>query len=316
MQIKNHLYAFRYHETESALCNLEAKYIFKNQDENKLLFSDRKIDPSNSAFIKNRLDIISSSTDYDQLIKDIKKKEIQYEGFKVEYIIFEGDKTRYADRLTKLKDIGYSIDGIPDYYTPTITYALCNYFGTWCFGILIKNNFDWLKHKKKPYSYSNSISIDIAKALVNIAAETNKEKTLLDACCGVGTIVLEACFAGYNIEGCEINWKVCNNAKKNIAHFNYKTKIEHCDIKEIRKWYDAAIIDLPYNLSSYASNLDIQHIVESTALITNRMVIVSISDISNLISRVGFKIVDHCTIRKKGKTAFARKIWVCQKSEI
>ena len=309
-----YIYSFNCDITERDLCKLESRYIFNKEEQNKLLFSDKKVDPSSSAFIKSRLDIISCSKDYSTLINKIKKENICVEGFKVEYLVFDGDTTEYADRLNKLRDIGFSIEGIHDYYKPTITYALCYYEGVWYFGLLIKNNIAWHKHKQKPCSFSNSISVSIAKALVNIAAKANKENKLLDACCGVGTIMLEACFAGNNIEGCDINEKICNNARKNLSHFNYTANIYHSDIKDISQRYEAAIIDLPYNLFTSATDTNILHIIESTAEITDRLVIVSISDIRDLISNIGFSISDYCSVSKRGKVNFARKIWVCEKN--
>ena len=313
MEIIKYLYSFTYNHTESELCKLESRCIFNKEEKNKLLFSDVKVEPSSSTFIKNRLDIISFSEDYSTLISEIKKESICIEGFKIEYLVFDGDTTEYAKRLEKLKDIGCCIEGNPDYYNPIITYAICNYEGVWCFGILIKDNFSWYKHKKKPCSFSSSININIAKALVNIAANGNKQKKLLDACCGVGTIMLEACFAGNNIEGCDISWKICKCARENLAYFNYTAKIYRSDIKDISKRYDAAIIDLPYNLFSYATDNDILHIIEATAEITDRLVIVSASDITSLISNTGLRISDYCSVSKRGKTNFIRKIWVCEK---
>lgn len=313
MQIHKYIYSFSYDVFERELSKLETKNIFHEEDADKLLFSDILIEPSSSAFIKSRIDVISFSDDYKILIENIKEKSITVEGFKVEYMVIDGDSTGYAQRLKKLKDIGYSIEGIPDYHNPTITYVLCLYGGIWYFGILNKNKYDWHKHRQKPCSYSNSISINIAKALVNIAAKADKEKLLLDACCGVGTIMLEACFAGFNIEGCEINWKICHDARKNISHFNYTAEVFHSDIKEISKRYDAAIIDLPYNLFSAASDEEIIHIITSTTKISDRLVIVSISDISDTISQIGYRITDRCSVGKRGKKQFARKIWVCEK---
>ncbi len=315
MQIKKYLYRFGYDPTEQALSQLESKYIFNTEDHNKLLFSDIKIEPSSSAFLKSRLDIISFSEDYSTLIQEIKKEEIHIEDFKIEYIVLGGDTTEYDQRLEKLRDIGYSIEGTPDYHHPKNTYALCFYNGIWCFGLYIKNKYDWHKHKEKPHSYSNSISIHIAKALVNIAAKGNKEKILLDACCGVGTIILEACFAGYNIEGCDINWKICRNARENISYFNYQSIIYRADIKDIQKRYDTIIIDLPYNLLSTASDKDVLHIIESSSRITDRLIIVSTSDITAFIHNVNFDIVDFCQIGKRGKRKFSRKIWVCIKNK-
>ena len=314
MQINKHIYSFSYENTESELCKLESRYIFNKEEKNRLLFSDLIVEPSDSAFIKSRLDIISFSKDYARLINKIKKENICIEGFKVEYLVFDGDITEYRERLKKLKDIGWSIEGIPDYYNPIKTYALCYYEGVWCFGVLIKDNFTWHLHKQKPCSYSNSISISIAKAIVNIAAEANKEKKLLDACCGVGTIMLEACFSGNNIEGCDINEKIAKNARENLSHFNYTANVYHCDIKDISKKYDAAIIDLPYNLFSNATDTDIMHIIDATAEITDRLVIVSTSDITNLIFNSGLRISDYCTVSKSGKRNFTRKIWVCEKN--
>jgi len=180
--------------------------------------------------------------------------------------------------------------------------------------MLISDNLAWYKHRQKPCSYSNSISINIAKALVNIAAKANKEKKLLDACCGVGTVMLEACFAGNNIEGCDINWKICHDAQENLSHFNYTANVYCSDIKDISRGYDAAIIDLPYNLLSDATDDDFLHIIESAAEITDRLVIVSISDITNIISKTGLSISDYCIVSKRGKSTFARKIWVCEKN--
>jgi len=313
-QINKYLYRFIYDPTERELCKLESKSIFGKEEKDKLLSSDIKIEPSSSAFIKNRMEIILFSEDFASLIISIKKKNISIEGFKVEYLVFEGDKTQYPKRLEKLKDVGYSIEGNPDYYHPKKTYAIGFWDGKWTFGILTKNKYDWHKHKQKPRSYSNSININLAKALVNIAGKANQELSLLDACCGAGTIMLEACFAGYKMEGCDINWKLCRAARENLAYFNYQAKVFRSDIKDMVNRYDAAIIDLPYNLLSSATEKDIFHIIESSAAIADRLVIVSTSDIANLIGKTGYKILDHCTVNKKGKTSFSRKIWLCEKN--
>lgn len=313
MQVNKHIYTFNYEEPQSELCKLESRLVFDQEEKNKQLFSDVKIEPSSSAYIKRRIDVISFSEDYFTLIDNIKKANICIEGFKVEYVVLEDDSTEYDERLKKLRDVGFSINGYPDYYNPTIMYGLCVYEGIWYFGILVKDDFDWYKHNKKPRSFSNSIGMSVAKALVCIATKGNLEKTLIDACCGVGTIMLEACFTGYNIEGCDINWKACRDTRENLAHFNYKANVHLSDIKNITGKYDAGIIDLPYNLYSCATDEDVLHIIKSTAELTNRLVIVSISDISEFIEETGFKLLEHCSVTKKGRANFARRIWVCEK---
>ena len=313
MLINKYLYSFIYDNTEKDLCKLESKYLFDIEEQNKLLFSNIKIEPSYSAYIKSRLDIISIANDFSNLIVEIKKEGLSMEGAKIEYLALDDDSTGYTEGLEKMREIGCIIDGIPDYYSPKLIYALCFIEGVWYFGILNKNGYAWKDHKEKPHSYSNSISINIAKSLVNFATKGNKEITLLDGCCGVGTIMLEACYAGITIDGCDNNWKICKNARENLAYFNYSANIFHSDIKEISNTYDAVIIDLPYNLASRATEKEITHIVESTAKNANRLIIVTIADITDLIHNIGFEILDYCTVSKRGKRQFARRIWVCEK---
>ncbi len=308
-----YIYTFNYDRHHDELCKLESRQLFAEEGKDKLLFSNINVDPSISSFIKNRFEIILSSDNYSELIKKIKQKDIHVEEFKVEYLILEGDDTAYSERLQKLRDIGYSIEGESNYHAPIITYAICHYQDVWYFGILIKKNPNWLKHKKKPYSFSNSISIDIAKTLISVASKGNKKTKLLDACCGVGTIMLEACFVGFNIEGCDINWKASNHTKLNLAHFNYTANVYYSDVKDLGKKYDAAIIDLPYNLYAYSDDLIISNIIESTAKLATRLIIVSISDITDLINKTGFHISDSCNVGKSGKGKFFRKIWLCEK---
>lgn len=312
----SYIYSFNYNFHHRELCGLESRQIFREEVNNKLLFSNKNVDPSISPFIKSRFEIISSSTVYAELLNKIKEANIHIDDFKVEYLILDGDSTAYKDRLQKLRDIGYQIEGDPDYMAPSIIYSICYYKHTWHFGRLIKNNTHWHKHKTKPFSFSNSINMKIAKALVGIASKGDKNKSLLDACCGVGTVVLEACFSGFNLEGCDINWKAFNYTRKNLAHFNYDAKLHNCDIKDLHKKFDAAIIDLPYNLYSKSNDAISLNIIASAAKLSSRIVIVSIDDIEDLIRKAGLQISDYCTIEKKGNSSFARKLWVCEKDKV
>jgi len=312
MHHHSYIYSFKYDIHNSGLCKLESRQIFGTEVKNNLLFSNVKVDPSISPFIKSRFEIISSSEDYSILLDKVKNENIHIDGFKAEYLVLHGDSTRYTERLKKLKDIGYSIEGEPDYITPSITYSICYYKNIWYFGVLIKHNSGWFKHKKKPCSFSSAINMDIAKTLVSIASKGNKRNRLLDACCGVGTVMLEACISGFDIEGCDINWKACKYTRENLAHYNYTAKVYCSNIKDLSRKYDTAIIDLPYNLYSFSNDTITLNIIESAAKLATRVVIVSASDIETLIRHSGLTISDFCSVEKKGKK-FTRNMWVCEK---
>lgn len=308
-----YLYTFNYDRVETDLCKLESRAVFGVEEQNKRLISDIKIEPTISAFIKKRIEIMGYSREFATLLNEIKSKNIKLNDFKVEYVVLPNDDTALEKRKKMLRDLGYCFYGYPNFTSPTSTFGICFHAGYWYFGLVIQTNSDWHKHKKKPRLYSSSISINIAKSLVNIATKADKTKTIIDACCGVGSIMLEACISGYTIEGCDISWKICNDARENLSHFNYTATVYDSDIAEIHKNYDAAIIDLPYSLSSHTTEEEILHIIQSTARISKRLVIVSTSDISNLLFISGLGVLDKCIVSKRGKVSFSRKIWVCER---
>lgn len=313
MTRRNYLYSFNYDIHNSNLSKLVSRQLFNEDEKNKVLLSNKRVDLLISPFIKNRIEIITVSKSYSELIQKIKHEKIKIEAFNVEYVILEGDSTEFSNRKRKLRDVGFSIEGTPNFKTPTITYSICFYNNTWYFGILSKHKVDWYTHKKKPYSFSNSIGMDIAKTLISIATEENKSIKLLDVCCGVGTIMLEACASGFNIDGCDINPKRCEQTNKNLDFYGYSSIVYSSDIKNLNKKYDAAIIDLPYNMYSYSNDLATANIINSTAKLANRVIIVSIADIKSSIKNAGLVIQDYCTAEKRGKSGFVRNIWVCMK---
>ena len=309
----NYLYSFNYDYHLHEICKLESRQIFSSEIKDKLLFSDIQVDPSISAFIKNRLDIISSSKDFNDLLETIKGKDLRLNGFNVEYISLNGDTTDRSERRKKIKAIGYCIYGYPEFKAPSVTYATCQYAGLWYFGILTKHENDWYKHKKKPHSFSNSIDMEIAKTLVSIASKGDKTNTLLDACCGVGTVLLEAYCAGFSIAGCDISPKAAKYSRLNLAHYQYNARVYCTDIEDHPITYDAAIIDLPYNIYAVSDEETTRNIIHSSAKLVSRLVIVSIVDIQTIIEDAGLKIHDTCSVIKKGKSTFKRKVWVCEK---
>ncbi|OHX64425.1 TRM11 family SAM-dependent methyltransferase [Flammeovirga pacifica] len=313
MQSEQFLYIIKYNSNETALCRLETQLLFQQELEGNHFFSDVKFAPDHSAFLKKRIDILFATADYQELLSKIKAKNICAEGFKLEYIKLQGDEIGYKPRLNKLRDIGYIITGEPDYYHPTITYALCHYNGVYYFGESIRDEVQWQNHNQKPCSFSNSLSINTAKTLVNIASKGNKTSRIIDTCCGVGTVMLEGCYGGYAIEGCDINKKAHGHTVKNLAHYGYEAIVHHSDIKDLNKQYDAAIIDLPYNLYSASTDEIMEGIIESASKVAPRLVIVSIVDLREVFKKYDLNLVDFCTTEKIGKVKFTRNIWVCEK---
>jgi len=306
-----YLYSVNCQQNEKELRSLEIKSLFGNSTEGKIVISEKEFDPAISPFLKKRMDIEHSTPSFQDLLDRLQKAGIVMDDFKVEYVKSSGTDPFYEKRAELVREIGYRIQGFPSFSAPAITLGLTFYNGLWYYGPLKKNNLKWYAHKSKPCSYSNSLDINLAKALVNIAGNGDFSRKIIDPCCGVGTVLLEGLFAGYDIEGRDINRKIADDARKNLEHFGFPPRVQCRAIHDIRETFSASIIDLPYGHFTRTSEERQIDIIRNAGRISPRVVIVSAKDASGLISREGLKVSDFCTVRKNRKGGFSRHIWVC-----
>lgn len=211
---KKYIYTINYPGSEKELCDLELKTLFNDIPLGKNFSSDICIDPTRSPFIKERLDIKYSEDTIDEIVERIEEEKLAYEQFKVCYIKLESNDVSYEERLGNLRKIGFAIQGQSEMHNPEVLLGITKVEGKWLFGEYNKNSFRWHIHDQKPYSYSNSLSLRVARALVNIAVGNNLSCRLVDPCCGVGTVIIEAMSMGIDVRGYELNDCIARNAKK------------------------------------------------------------------------------------------------------
>lgn len=308
----NYMYNVNYQITDEDLCALEMRALFGFTPSQKVFFSEQIINPSISPFIKNRLNIIYQTTTFDELLDILNKNKIVQDEFKVKFVDLPFDSYEATEKRRMCKELALTFDGTHSFEEPKIFYGLANYEGSWYFGILEKNSLSWKKHNKKPFSYSSSLGINLAKSLVNIACNGDKNTTIIDPCCGAGTVLLEGLYAGYNIRGGEINYKVAENAKVNLRHFDYLPKVITGDIQDIKESYDVSIIDLPYGISVKTSDEIRLMIIRNARRISRKIVLVSSTDITDVIKNEHFNIIDSCIVYKNENRSFARFVWVLE----
>ena len=304
-----YLYITKYPEAEKEFCDMELKCLFGYIPEGRNFTSNECIDPTRSPFIKERLEIRFCADTLDEILENIDKEGISCDRFKVCYIKTETNDISYEERLDSLRKIGFRIQGEPDIHDPLILIGIARFNGKWIFGEYVKNSFAWHIHDQKPYSYSNSLSLRMARALVNIAIGKDTSRKLIDPCCGVGTVILEALSMGIDVKGYELNSYIAENAKKNIEFFEYKNIVSNEDMRSIQEHYDAAIIDLPYGLFTPTTIEEQTGIINKARDIADRVILVTFEDMDEIIINAGFKIVDRCTV-SKGK--FIRYVNICE----
>lgn len=303
------LYFINYQDNERELCKMEMRCLFNREINEKYFFSDIDINASKSPFIKSKIKIIYSDESLDRMVRKIKEDNLSYDDFKVSYVKSEQGDVQYEDRLEATRKIGFVVNGYPDMHKPRNPLAVTKINGLWIFGEYERNDFKWQKHNDKPYSYSNALGLRMARALVNIAMKDNEEGTLIDPCCGVGTVVIEALDLGIKVKGCEISKQIAYNARENVEFLGYLRDTIVCyDMHKIKDKYDSAIIDIPYGLFSPVTLEEQKAIIHTARNICEKMVIVTFEDMEKFIVEAGFSVIDKCIVPKGN---FKRHILVC-----
>lgn len=305
---KKYLYTTNYSKDEESLCKMEMKCLFNKPLHNKYLVSDFYVDPSRSPFIKKCISIMYTGDTIKQIIAQIENAKLTSINYKVIFINATDEIVGFHDGRKIEFEIGYSILGEAELKKPEIIFGITKITDKWIFGECESNESDWVLHNTKPFSYSNALKVNVCRSLVNIAVGNNVNCSIVDPCCGIGTVLIEAISMSLNIKGYEINPFIGKNAKTNLRYFGYEDVITIGDMHDIKEKFDVAIVDLPYNIFTQITPGEQLAIIESARRIADKMVIITFEDMEMQINSVGFHIDDRCTI---SKGTFERHVFIC-----
>ncbi|WP_366249733.1 methyltransferase domain-containing protein [Terribacillus aidingensis] len=310
-----YLYIFSHGLEEVSLCLLEQRVLFGQESDN-LIKSTSMIDPSRSPFIKGRLSILYSGDSVEEISKQVNQIELDNKTFKVLYIkindLPSDRKIEFEEQRAIEKKVGWNIIGKAEMRNPDVLFGIIPFEGRWYFGSYVESESVWLHHAKKPQEYSTALSTRLARAVVNIAVPDPVDVSVIDPCCGIGTVLVEALSMGITITGADRNPLAVKGARENIAHFDYHGEVAVQDIAEQEGHYDVAIIDMPYNLYSRATAEEQYTIIKHARRIADRVVILTIEDMDEMILKAGFTIMDRCVANKGLKALFSRQVVVCE----
>ena len=308
-----YIYTYAYSPEEQSLCKLEMRSFFSFDTDKNLLKSDRKIEPSRSPFMKGRLDVLCEGESIEDIVEWVKEIPEMESSFKVIYLKINDlqpeAKIDYQGQREIERKIGWEIQGQADVHHPERLYGVVAFEGRWHFGEYVIPEPVWFHHVKKPREYSTALSTRVARAVCNIAVPNPEGKKVIDPCCGIGTVLVEALSMGIHIEGRDINPIAVDGSKENIAYFGLSGAVAVGPIAEITEYYDAAIIDLPYNVATTATPEDQLSILQEARRISEKTVIVTVETNDEMIREAGFEIVDRCVAKKAN---FIRQIIIAR----
>lgn len=282
-------YVVNYTDEYKALCSLEMKRLFSTELED-VIFSNKDYVNNLSPFFKGKLTILVKEDNLELFYKRVETLVIP--TFTVTYIKSKQDQLSYENRMNIVKEVASKINGIGSLDAPLI--GVMYYKGNYYLGYyeVAKRN----EHKKLQ-SYSQSLSSIDSRSIVNIATG-GKNITIVDPCCGVGTILIEALSMGYRIDGYEINKGVAWKANRNLEYFGYPKIVHHQDMHTITKKYDVSILDIPYNLYSSITLDEQKSLIIKCREISNNFVLISYEEFDDILKENCFQIIEKIKITK------------------
>ncbi|RXJ04621.1 RNA methyltransferase [Anaerobacillus alkaliphilus] len=276
----------------------------------KYLASPINVHPSRSPFMKEKIAVYVESKSIEELWTKIKGFEVpETKTYKVVFVnLDKGDKLSFKERRNIERQAGLLLNGRVDLKEPMVEFGIMNVNGRWVFGELERSEAVWYKHQMKPHQYSTALSTRVARAVVNIAVPNPIGVKVIDPCCGIGTVLVEALSMGIDIVGSDINFQVLPGTRENIAYFGFHTDVTLCDIRDVTEFYNVAIIDMPYNLCSVLPTEEKMEMLQSARNIADKVVIVTVEPLEEILEEVGLHIVDRCVAKK---SSFTRQVIVC-----
>lgn len=214
----------------------------------------------------------------------------------------------YEDQRGIERQIGLRIRGEAEMRKPDRLFGVACIRGRWILGECEKGEPVWLKHNQKPQPYSTALGTRVARAVVNIAVPMPSGVRVVDPCCGIGTVVIEALSMGMNMEGFDLNPLAVRGARVNLAHYGMPDVVRVADMRTLTGSYDTAIVDLPYNLCSVMPPEERLAMLSSARRLARRIIIVTIESIDDDINHARLLVLDRCVVRK-GR--FERQVLVC-----
>lgn len=309
----NHLYTYSRHTDEIELCRLEMRAFFNKDTHENFIFSETCIDPSRSPFMKERLDVLITCNSIQEVADYVSTITDDGQRFLIRCLntiaLGETAKIAHPDRRKVERSIGMAMQGEADLFQPDILYGVVQIGQQYLFGYLTESVSVWREHVKKPEMYSTALSTRVARAVSNIAVPNPEGVKAIDPCCGIGNVLVEALSMGIDMDGRDINPLAVLGSRKNIAHFGLTGVVTPGPIEEAPGHYDAAIIDMPYNLYTHVTRDQQASILHSARTLTDKLVIVTIESMDDLLIDAGFEILDRCIAKK---AHFEREVVVCR----
>lgn len=247
------------------------------------------------AYVQQGLRTIAAATSFDELISAVAAAEFDAHRFRIDI----HDPFRLAEWPTA--DMSMMLaDGIP--FGPDLKHPVRRFVVTvapesFRFAeVVAQSDHSYRAHDDKPWTTSSSLTSQFARALVNLAPEA---RSIVDPCCGAGSIVLEAASLGLDAFGADWKPAMVGMTTKNLEHFGYVPSVAKADSRKTMESADAVVTDLPYGQAITRDEAVVRAILERAAETAPLGVFVAHGDITDWLTDAGYGEVEIVPVLKR-----------------
>jgi len=277
----------------------------------RLVPGDSQADIGRAAYVALCVELLAHASSLEALVQEVGRQRLAADQFRIQVLksTIEGARPKTPPSSLEIaRRLADAIQGAPNLSQPRTELACFAQAGDWSFGRIVSaSGKGWVAHVAKPHSYSNSLPSRLARALVNLVAAPGE--ALLDPCCGVGTVLIEAESVGVTAVGCDINKQLVSHARANLLHFGLPARVAAADARHIGGRFDAIVADLPYGWTAPADRAAYVPILDNLCRLAPRAVIVAGTDIRSELDAAGWRIR---RLARHGSGRATRRVHICQ----
>ena len=261
-----------------------------------------------AAYVQKGVEVIARGASFEELVAAVADADFAAEAFRIDMHDPSGRIDRSTVEVaTALADV---IPFGPNLRRPRHRFVVVASADRILFGaVTAETDASYRRHDSKPWTTSSSLDGRFARALVNLVPAA---RSVLDPCCGAGSIVLEAASLGLDAYG--VDWKpaMVGMTRENLAHFDYASTVVLADSRVHHQVADAIVTDLPYGHAIEADEPTIRAILERGVEAAPIAVYVARADITLWLRAAGYAEVELYTVRKRA--GFTRWVHVARRS--
>ena len=252
-----------------------------------IAISEHRVDVRRGAYLKSCSEVLFETASLTELQADIRSAGLHAEEFRVS--IVKKPRSLKINSMELARDIGSAIGGNANLSNPQVTFLVVLTTEKIWFGRLLSESDNmWFAHNQRPYVTSSSLPARLARVLVNLVARPGD--SLLDPCCGTGTIVMSAAHSGIRAVGYDTNLRMIGATTKNLQHFGLTADVALGDARQVHGQFDTIATDLPYGINLIKDNFQDAEILANLRTCAPKAAFIDLRDLSKPLNDLGYQI--------------------------